>query len=114
MCSSFPCMNGGKCEPAGLSYICHCKTERFRGLRCEIDKDPCLRQPCLNGGVYSLVSYFFWNFGVNIFMGQTLLESEFIDGFISYTDLHCYLSTFTFTCCNNLDVEMRKLKVKVD
>lgn len=50
ICSSFPCMNGGKCEPAGVSYICQCK-DRYRGIRCEIDTDPCQRQPCLNGGM---------------------------------------------------------------
>ncbi|XP_052280093.1 protocadherin Fat 1-like isoform X4 [Dreissena polymorpha] len=50
VCSSFPCMNGGKCESAGTSYICRCG-DRFSGQRCEIDKEPCLKMPCLNNGV---------------------------------------------------------------
>ncbi|XP_052793607.1 protocadherin Fat 1-like isoform X3 [Mya arenaria] len=51
VCSSFPCMNGGKCEATSAnSYMCRCG-ERFQGLRCEIDKDPCQRMPCLNNGV---------------------------------------------------------------
>jgi len=50
VCSSFPCMNGGKCEATSVSsYICRC-ADRFHGQWCEIDRDPCLKMPCLNNG----------------------------------------------------------------
>lgn len=71
VCSSFPCMNGGRCEPAGGAYICHCR-DRYRGQSCEIDKDPCQRQPCLNGGrscVFWLFIDFDWVLFVAVIKG---------------------------------------------
>ncbi|KAK3597674.1 hypothetical protein CHS0354_040047 [Potamilus streckersoni] len=51
VCSSFPCMNNGKCENTGLnSYICKC-LDRYRGAKCEIDTDPCQESPCFNNGI---------------------------------------------------------------
>ncbi|XP_060561268.1 LOW QUALITY PROTEIN: protocadherin Fat 1-like [Ruditapes philippinarum] len=52
ICSTFPCMNGGQCETTGQNtFICRCSSDRYRGAKCEIDSQPCLRQPCLNNGV---------------------------------------------------------------
>ena len=50
ICSTLPCMNGGRCETDGkLTYNCICP-KRFQGTRCELDTDPCADDPCRNDG----------------------------------------------------------------
>ena len=55
VCGTQPCLNGGRCSPAGDrpgGFSCACAA-RFSGARCEIDSEPCASAPCLHGGVCS-------------------------------------------------------------
>ncbi|XP_015586979.1 fat-like cadherin-related tumor suppressor homolog isoform X2 [Cephus cinctus] len=55
ICGSQPCQNGGTCKDSGGdSYECQCH-ERFTGLACELDTDPCASSPCLYGGRCKIV-----------------------------------------------------------
>ncbi|XP_014252915.1 protein jagged-1b isoform X2 [Cimex lectularius] len=45
-----PCENGGTCEnTAPDQYLCRC-LEGFSGLNCEVIDNPCVTEPCANGG----------------------------------------------------------------
>ncbi|XP_073994592.1 protein serrate [Rhodnius prolixus] len=45
-----PCQNGGTCEnTAPDQYLCSC-AEGFSGLNCQVVDNPCVTQPCSNGG----------------------------------------------------------------
>ena len=46
------CVNGGRCKasPDFKSYTCECP-DRFEGLNCERQEDPCKYERCMNGGV---------------------------------------------------------------
>lgn len=54
-CDTCLCTNGGNCTASGLwtkdrtTSVCTCPS-RWAGLLCEIDLEPCLNLPCLNGG----------------------------------------------------------------
>ncbi|KAK3099997.1 hypothetical protein FSP39_013258 [Pinctada imbricata] len=55
ICSTLPCMNGGRCETDGkLVYNCICP-DRFVGTRCELDTDPCADSPCRNDGTCQII-----------------------------------------------------------
>lgn len=54
--------SGGTCknlikdiEEEKPEYECQCH-ERFTGVHCELDTDPCASQPCLYGGICSPLS----------------------------------------------------------
>ncbi|XP_052086571.1 delta-like protein 1 [Mytilus californianus] len=46
-CHSSPCSNGGKCIPAGSSFVCSCPNGYFGS---QFQGTPCHSSPCLNGG----------------------------------------------------------------
>ncbi|XP_070562409.1 uncharacterized protein [Ptychodera flava] len=45
-----PCENGGTCCDDGEGYVCHC-TEKYTGIHCEDQINPCDPNPCQNGGM---------------------------------------------------------------
>lgn len=47
-CLSKPCLNGGECADAGITYSCTC-VPGFAGYSCQDDMDECLSTPCHNG-----------------------------------------------------------------
>ena len=54
-CSSFPCMNNGKClqtTETNVTYTCQCDDTRvYTGQRCEIKVNVCLNETCSTNGV---------------------------------------------------------------
>lgn len=51
-CSNNPCQNGAVCENpqnAVDAAVCHC-LEGYEGTVCQIDKDECQSNPCMQGG----------------------------------------------------------------
>ncbi|XP_072033451.1 uncharacterized protein [Amphiura filiformis] len=52
VCNTFPCSNGGTCQPPnndGDNVFCLCPSG-FTGSACEININDCLPNPCLHGG----------------------------------------------------------------
>ncbi|XP_028919839.1 protein crumbs homolog 1 isoform X2 [Ornithorhynchus anatinus] len=47
-CGSAPCLHGGDCEDTYDSYRCACPVG-WTGMRCEINVDECLSNPCVHG-----------------------------------------------------------------
>lgn len=53
LCINNPCMNNGTCKVLSTGdgkFDCDC-LKGFIGSRCEIDRNDCESQPCLNGGI---------------------------------------------------------------
>ena len=48
-CSPSPCLNNGSCRNAPNRFTCECPKGYF-GTVCE-ERDPCLSEPCFNGGI---------------------------------------------------------------
>ena len=44
-----PCLKNGICSTDGIEFLCTCPSYTT-GKTCEIEQNPCVSEPCKNGG----------------------------------------------------------------